>query len=136
MAQATKNSPAVKQETWVWPLGQEDPLEEEMATNSSIRAWKIPWTEDPGAWGHKESDTTEQLNVRTKKAPWQASGGQGRPKSPLQRGWIYCQGVAEIILRGHQNSTNQYTPCSQVQVYQDGDENPPEKARVRENLAN
>ena len=33
---------------WVWPLGQEDPLEEEMATHSSILAWRIPWTEEPG----------------------------------------------------------------------------------------
>ena len=36
------------QETWVRFLGQEDPLEEEMATHSSILAWKIPWTEEPG----------------------------------------------------------------------------------------
>ena len=36
------------QETWVQSLGQEDPLEEEMATLFSILAWKIPWTEDPG----------------------------------------------------------------------------------------
>ena len=36
------------QETQVQSLGQEDPLEEEMATPSSIRAWKIPWTEEPG----------------------------------------------------------------------------------------
>ena len=35
------------QETQVWSLGQEDPLEVEMATHSSILAWKIPWTEDP-----------------------------------------------------------------------------------------
>ena len=33
---------------WVWSLGQEDPLEEELATHSSILAWKIPWTEEPG----------------------------------------------------------------------------------------
>ena len=33
---------------WVRSLGQEDPLEEEMATSSSILAWKLPWTEDPG----------------------------------------------------------------------------------------
>ena len=47
------------QEMWVPSLGQEDPLEEEMATHSSILAWKIPWTEEPGGyslWGHKESD--------------------------------------------------------------------------------
>ena len=37
------------QETQVQPLGQEDPLEEEMATHSSILAWEIPWTEEPGA---------------------------------------------------------------------------------------
>ena len=36
------------QETWVQSLGQEDPLEEEMATQSSILAWRIPWTEEPG----------------------------------------------------------------------------------------
>ena len=36
------------QETWVLSLGQEDPLEQEMTTHSSILAWKIPWTEEPG----------------------------------------------------------------------------------------
>ena len=36
------------QETWVWSLGREDPLEEGMAVHSSILAWKIPWTEEPG----------------------------------------------------------------------------------------
>ena len=36
------------QETWVHSLGQEDPLEQEMATHSSILAWKIPWAEQPG----------------------------------------------------------------------------------------
>ena len=35
-------------ETWVWSLGWEDPLEKEMATHSSILAWRIPWTEEPG----------------------------------------------------------------------------------------
>ena len=35
-------------ETWVQFLGQQDPLEKEMATHSSILAWEIPWTEDPG----------------------------------------------------------------------------------------
>ena len=48
------------QETWVRSLGQEDPLEKEMATHTSILAWKIPWTEEPGSpWGCKELDTTE-----------------------------------------------------------------------------
>ena len=62
MAQTVKNLPAM-QETWVQSLGQEDPLEKEMATHSRILAWRIPWTEEPGGlrpWDHKESDTTEQ----------------------------------------------------------------------------
>ena len=42
-----KNLPAM-QETWVQFLDREDPLEKEMATHSSILAWKIPWTEEPG----------------------------------------------------------------------------------------
>ena len=41
------------EETRVQPLGQEDPLEEEMATHSSILAWKIPWTEEPGGLDHR-----------------------------------------------------------------------------------
>ena len=47
---------------WVQSLGWEDPLEEGMATHSSVFAWKIPWTEDPGglqSTDRKESDTTE-----------------------------------------------------------------------------
>ena len=42
-----KNPPA-KQETWVRSLSQEDPLEKKMTTHSSILAWKVPWTEEPG----------------------------------------------------------------------------------------
>ena len=50
------------QKTRVW--SREDSLEKEMATHSSILAWEIPWTEEPdGLWGHKESDTTEQLTT-------------------------------------------------------------------------
>ena len=47
VAQIVKNLPAM-QETWVRSLGQEDPLEKEMATHSSILAWRIPWTEELG----------------------------------------------------------------------------------------
>ena len=47
VAQRLKNLPAV-QETWVRSLDQEDPLEKEMATYSSILAWRIPWMEEPG----------------------------------------------------------------------------------------
>ena len=58
MAQTVKNLPAM-QET----LGQEDPLEKEMATHSSVLAWEIPRRSLAGysLWGHKESDTTERL---------------------------------------------------------------------------
>ena len=60
-----KNPPASAgdKETRVQPLGWEDPLEEEMATHSSVFASSIPWTEGPashGTWGHRESDTTEE----------------------------------------------------------------------------
>ena len=55
-------NPLTKQETWVRPLGREDPPEEEMATHSSIPAWEIPRTEEPaglyGPCGRKESDMT------------------------------------------------------------------------------
>ena len=47
MVQLVKNVPAM-QETRVQSLGQEDPLEKEMATHASTVAWKIPWTEEPG----------------------------------------------------------------------------------------
>ena len=52
------------QETWVLSLGKEDPLEQGMATHSSIPAWRIPWTEEPGelpSMGSQESDMTERL---------------------------------------------------------------------------
>ena len=57
------------QEPWVPSLVQEDPMKKEIATHSSILAWKILWTEEPGRlqspWGCKELDTTEQLSMHT-----------------------------------------------------------------------
>ena len=64
VAQRLKCLPAMW-ETWVQSLGQEDPLEKEMATHSSILAWRIPWMEELGglqSMRRKESDTTEQLH--------------------------------------------------------------------------
>ena len=61
VAQSVKNLLAAP-ETWLQSLGWEDPLDKEMATLSSILAWKIPWTEEPGglqSLGLKESDMTE-----------------------------------------------------------------------------
>ena len=68
VAPMVKN-PSTMPETWVRSLGQEDPLGEGMANHSSMLAWKIPWTEEPGglqAIGQKELDTkaSEQQSSR------------------------------------------------------------------------
>ena len=68
MAQWVKNPTAVQepQETQVQSLGQEDPLEEDMAARSSILAWKIPWTEEPAgvqSMGLQRVGITEQLST-------------------------------------------------------------------------
>ena len=47
VAQMVKSLPAMR-ETWVQSLGREDPLEKQIATHSSVLAWRIPWTEEPG----------------------------------------------------------------------------------------
>ena len=64
MVQMVKNLHAT-QETRVQSLGRKDPLEKEMATYSSILAWRTPWTEEPGGlygpWALKESAPTEQV---------------------------------------------------------------------------
>ena len=64
VAQLVKNTPIV-QETQVLSLGWEDLLEKKMATYTSILAWEIPWTEEPGrrqSMGSQELNTTKQLN--------------------------------------------------------------------------
>ena len=66
MARTVKNLPAMH-ETLVQSLGQEDPLEKGMATHSSILAWRIPWTEEPGGLQSMglQRVTTEQESDRT-----------------------------------------------------------------------
>ena len=64
MAQRVKHLPAM-QETWVRSLGQEDPLEKEMATHSSTLAWKIPWTEKPGRLQSMGSQRVRRLSYFT-----------------------------------------------------------------------
>ena len=67
VAQRLKRLPPMR-ETWVWSLGQEDPLEKEMVNHSSILAWRIPWTEKPDRLqtivlqtvGHNWSDLAAQ----------------------------------------------------------------------------
>ena len=84
MAQLVKNLP-VKQETRVWPPGREDPLEKGMATHSSVLAWEIPPTEEPGglhsprpAKSQKrpgDYTPTKVETYRTGTQPWGAEGG-------------------------------------------------------------
>ena len=61
MAQRLKRLPAM-QETWVRSLGWEDPLEKEMATHSSILAWRVPWTEEPGKLVHRVEKSQTRLS--------------------------------------------------------------------------
>ena len=96
--QTVKNVPATWG-TWVQSLGQENPLEEGMATHSRIPAWRIPWTEEPGGyspWGHKESDTTECLRAaQHRRRVWLSR--KWRTKEPLDeskrewKSWLRTQ---------------------------------------------
>ena len=73
-----KNPPAM-QETWVRSLGWEDPLEEGMATHSSILAWRIPWIEEPGGLQSTESQRVKHNRddgVHTHPNVWQYTGNQ------------------------------------------------------------
>ena len=70
-SQVVKNPPANEgdtRETWVLSLGLKDPLEKEMTTDSSILAWRIQWTEEPGglrSMGSQESGKTQRLSMHT-----------------------------------------------------------------------
>ena len=69
--------PPAMQEMRVRFLGQEDPLEKEVATHSSVLVWEIPWTEEPGGhspWNRKESDTTEGLSITQQHTVWLTTG--------------------------------------------------------------
>ena len=72
------------QQTQVQSLSWEDPLEKETATLSSILAWKIPRTEEPGGyspWGRKELDTTEHIHSHTHTHSQPYKEGGGNPKA-------------------------------------------------------
>ena len=81
-----------RHETRVRSLGQKDPLEESMATHSSILAWRIPWTEEPGGLQSRglqkvRHDCSDSMHTRTTCAG--ACAGGHRP--PVGRGWTECQ---------------------------------------------
>ena len=100
-----KNLPAV-QETRVWVLRWEDPLEKGMATHSSILAWRIPWTENlagQSPWGCKESDTTEQLTLSC----WERAGegnsarvAQSSPSPHVHPPWMSVDVWGSQVLSG------------------------------------
>ena len=75
VAQMVRNLPAM-QETWVWSMGWEDPLEEDMATHSSILAWWIPWTEEPGGLQSMGSQRVGH-NWATQHEEERRDGGEG-----------------------------------------------------------
>ena len=77
MAQTLKNPP-IRQETWVRSLGQEDPLEKEIATHSRILAWEIPWTEEPGGLQSVGSPRVGH-DLMTKPGPPVPPKAAGRP---------------------------------------------------------
>ena len=125
IAQTVKNLHAM-QETWVWALGWDDPLEKGMATHSSILAWRIPWTEEPGGyspWGCKEWDRTERLRLPLlllqKYLPCNIS------IDPFHRGWesphTACYVVSEMelkarlgALRFHSNTCRYSKPLHSI----------------------
>ena len=69
VTQMVKNLPAM-QENWVGSLDQEDPLEKGMATHSSILAWRIPWTEEPGG--------LQPMGLQRFGHDWEAERGRGQ----------------------------------------------------------
>ena len=93
MAQRWKHLPAMW-ETQVQSLSQEDPLEKEMATHSSILAWRIPWMRSLvsySPWGRKESDMTEKLHFTT---PWKEIYVQPRQHIKKQRHYFANKGLS------------------------------------------
>ena len=76
-----KNPPAM-QETWVQFLGQEDPLEEDRATHSSILAWRTPWTEEPGRLQSLESQTVRHPSRISFCSTGSKIEGEGRAETP------------------------------------------------------
>ena len=84
-------------------LGQEDLLEKEMATHSSILAWKIPWMEEPGrlqSMGHKESDRTEQLHFHFGEVKYSVYLKHCHTSSSAEKSLKLHDGFQESILKG------------------------------------
>ena len=84
------------QEMWVPSQGQEDPLEKEMATHSSILAWEIPQRSlaSYSSWGHKESEKTEQLSTHSsvEALSWEDTRAQCGGAGVKEKSLTLCQG--------------------------------------------
>ena len=81
-------------------MGQENPLGEEMATHSSMLAWRIPWTEDPAglqSMGCKELEVTDQLNNNKSGFP-DSSIGKNPPA--MQETWVRSPGWEDLLEKG------------------------------------
>ena len=113
IAQSVKNLPAV-QETQLRSLGREDPLEKEMATHSSIPAWRIPWTGESGSpWGYKSGQ-----NLTTKPPPLglieNGETGVQKRKNLASRSHsnpilVWLCPVATIRIKGHHTPSTRLT---------------------------
>ena len=98
------------QEMPIWSLGGEDPLEEDMATHTSILAWKISWTEEPadhGLWDRKESDMTGQLSTVPNKGFPSGSVVKNLPANAGDPGSIPESGISP----GEQNGNPLQSSC-------------------------
>ena len=94
-------------EAWVWYLGWEEPLEEGMATHSSILAWRIPtdrgaWWAACSPWGHKESDMTEHLSTYGKKKIQGIEKGKKSKDTESEEAGME-NGMKEILLKHHRD---------------------------------
>ena len=69
-------------ETWVWSLGQEDPLGTEMATHSSILAWGVPWTEEPGG--------LQSMELQRIRHNWATNTHTFKTKVTSLTGYVFC----------------------------------------------
>ena len=108
VGQMVKRLPATR-ETQVRSLGQEDPLEKEMATHSSTLVWKIPWTE--------ESSRLQSMGSQRVRHNWATSLSLSRiftpsspPGSPIHRCPLYCSGVKLNMFQDHYDSVLKLPP--------------------------
>ena len=110
VAQEVKSLPAT-QETWIQPLGWEEPLEEGMATHSSVLAWRIPWTEEPGGLQSMESQSighnsvTKRTRAHARTHTRQELGREGDLFKELAHVTVWAA-KSEIYMAGRQAGGN------------------------------